>query len=88
MASRPSDTTSGSETIRAIPGLTAYTSDDFDTRFMEQQAKGHKEDVALFEQVAAKATDKDVKEFAQNNLPTLREHLQMAPMESNRLIQV
>lgn len=61
-----------------IDRLTAYSGEEFDKRFLEDQTKAHKQDVALFEQVAAKCPDKDVKEFAQNTLPALRQHLQMA----------
>jgi putative membrane protein len=40
--------------------------------------KGHKKDVAAFEQEAAQAQDPDVKQWATKTLPTLKEHLNLA----------
>jgi putative membrane protein len=50
----------------------------FDKMYMTHMVKDHKKDVAEFEKEASKASDSSLKSFAQNTLPTLREHLQMA----------
>lgn len=61
-----------------VDRLTALTGEEFDKTFMEEQIKAHQETVALFEKVASKSTDNEVKEFAQSTLPELRHHLEMA----------
>jgi putative membrane protein len=50
----------------------------FDKMYMSHMLKDHKKDVAEFEKEASKASDSSLKSFAQQTLPTLREHLQMA----------
>ena len=50
----------------------------FDKMYMTHMVKDHKKDVAEFEKEASKAKDSSLKNFAQQTLPTLREHLQMA----------
>jgi putative membrane protein len=52
---------------------------EFDKRFAETfGVKAHEETVKLFKDAAAKASDPDVKAFAQKTLPTLQHHLDMA----------
>lgn len=50
----------------------------FDKMYMSHMVKDHKKDVSEFEKEASKASDSTLKNFAQQTLPTLREHLQMA----------
>ncbi len=58
---------------------------EFDQAYMSDMVKDHKKDVAEFEKESKSATDPNVKSFAEQTLPTLREHLaqaqQIAPME-------
>ncbi len=54
-----------------------------DAKFDERYAKAfgvkaHQETIKLFQEAAAKATDADVKAFAQKTLPALNHHLEMA----------
>ena len=51
---------------------------EFDKMYMSHMLKDHKKDVSEFEKQASKGDDSSVKSFAQQTLPTLREHLQMA----------
>ncbi|HEV8578801.1 MAG TPA: DUF4142 domain-containing protein [Thermoanaerobaculia bacterium] len=51
---------------------------EFDKMYMSHMVKDHKKDVAEFEKETTKADDSSVKSFAQQTLPTLREHLQLA----------
>jgi len=54
--------------------------DDFDKEYLTMLKKEHEKDIAMFEKEAndtGTKEDSDVKEFAKNTLPTLKEHLQM-----------
>jgi len=51
---------------------------DFDRAYMDYMVKDHKKDVKEFDKMAQKAKDPDVKAFAQQTAPTLKEHLQLA----------
>ncbi len=51
---------------------------DFDKDYIDQMVKDHKKDVNAFEKAAKNLDDPDVKAFASNTLPTLKEHLTMA----------
>jgi putative membrane protein len=51
---------------------------EFDKMYMSHMLKDHKKDVSEFEKQASKGDDSSVKGFAQQTLPTLREHMQMA----------
>jgi putative membrane protein len=50
----------------------------FDREYMKHMLQDHKKDVASFEKEAEKGDDPDVRGFARETLPTLREHLQLA----------
>lgn len=50
----------------------------FDKAYTKSMIKDHKEDIALFEKEAKSGTSPAVKAFANDTLPTLREHLKMA----------
>lgn len=50
----------------------------FDREYMDHMVKDHRKDVKEFEKVAQHAKDPEVKSFAQQTLPILQEHLQMA----------
>ncbi len=51
---------------------------DFDREYMAAMVKDHEKDVKEFDKNAQSLTDPEVKQFAQDTLPTLKEHLQMA----------
>jgi len=45
---------------------------------MQHMIKDHKADISLFERQARQGSEPDLKTYASNILPTLREHLDMA----------
>lgn len=50
----------------------------FDDAYMKDMVKDHKKDVADFARESKAAKDPNVKSFAEQTLPTLREHLNLA----------
>ena len=61
-----------------IDKLTKLSGTDFDKQYMNDMVSDHKEDIKKFQRVADKGKDADVKQFASQTLPTLKEHLQLA----------
>jgi predicted outer membrane protein len=57
--------------------LQGATGPDFDRRYVQLQLTGHQETVTLFDQFAQNGDHPQLKQFAQQTLPSLREHLQM-----------
>ena len=51
---------------------------EFDQAYMEEMVTDHEEDVELFEEQAQSGEDPDLRAFAEETLPILRDHLQMA----------
>jgi len=49
---------------------------DFDRRYVQMQLSGHEDAVKLFDQYSQNGDKTELKQFAQQTLPTLREHLQ------------
>ena len=58
--------------------LSKLSGAEFDKMYMSHMLKDHKKDVSEFEKQASKGNDSSVKGFAQQTLPTLREHLTLA----------
>lgn len=56
----------------------AKTGADFDRAYITAMIKDHKADIAEFQKEANSGGDADIKAFAQQALPTLREHLKLA----------
>lgn len=50
----------------------------FDKDYMDQMVKDHEKDVTEFEEQAKDGSDADVKAWANQTLPTLKKHLEMA----------
>lgn len=63
---------------QSIDKLSKLSGADFDREYMRQQLKAHEKAISLFERQANKGKDTELKTFASNTLPTLREHQQMA----------
>ena len=63
---------------RAMEHLRGLSGAEFDKKYVEHMVKDHQKDIKAFEKEANKGEDSDVKSFAQQTLPTLREHLQTA----------
>ena len=61
-----------------VDQLTKLSGDEFDRQYMQAMVKDHKEDVSKFQSESQKAKDPDVKKFASQTLPTLKQHLQLA----------
>ena len=55
--------------------LRAAEGEQFSPMFQQVQAQAHKETIALFERCAQYCQDMDIREYASNTLPTLREHM-------------
>jgi putative membrane protein len=58
--------------------LESLSGDQFDQAYMKDMVKDHKKDVSDFRRESASAHDPDVKKFATQTLPTLKEHLKLA----------
>src|SRR6266542_320706 len=61
-----------------VDKLAKLSVDDFDKRYIEAMVSDHKEDIKKFQRVSEKGKDADLKKFAGQTLPTLKEHLQFA----------
>lgn len=57
---------------------------EFDRMYMQHMVKDHRKDVSEFEKQAQKGTDPALRSFAQQTLPTLREHLRLAESLSSK----
>jgi putative membrane protein len=51
---------------------------EFDQKFTTELLKDHKKTIAKFERAASKLQEADIKQYAENMMPKLREHLQKA----------
>lgn len=51
---------------------------EFDREYMKEMVKDHKKDIKAFEKQANQGKDPQVKAWASQTLPTLREHLELA----------
>jgi putative membrane protein len=58
---------------------------EFDKMYMSHMVKDHQKDVKEFEKESKSGKDADVKQFAADTLPTLREHLQMAQTTATKV---
>jgi putative membrane protein len=63
---------------RAMAKLQNLSGAEFDKEYMEMQVRAHQDAVTLFEHQSQRGTDASIKAFAQQTLPTLREHQKMA----------
>ena len=58
---------------------------EFDKMYMHHMVTDHQTDVKEFEKESKSGKDTDVKQFATDTLPTLREHLQMAQTTATKV---
>jgi len=58
--------------------LEKLSGDEFDRAYMRDMLKDHKQDVAEFQKESKSAQDAAVKSFAEQTLPTLKDHLKEA----------
>jgi putative membrane protein len=66
---------SGEKGIDKLQGLSGTK---FDKAYSKQQVSDHKKAIKAFEKEAKSGSDSDLKGFAEQTLPTLREHLKLA----------
>jgi len=65
--------------------LSTLSGSDFDKAYMDVNVIVHKKDVRLFRRQSEEGKNADVKSFAQNLLPTLSQHLEMAQSIDNAI---
>jgi putative membrane protein len=58
--------------------LSKLSGDQFDKAYMSDMVKDHTQDVAEFQRESSSGADPDVKSFAAQTLPTLKDHLREA----------
>jgi putative membrane protein len=66
--------------------LSKLSRNAFDQAYMSDMGKDHKTDIAAFQKESASGKDLDVKQFASQTLPTLKDHLKQAESVSPKLI--
>jgi putative membrane protein len=65
--------------------LSKLSGDAFDQAYMHDMLKDHKTDIAAFEKESTSGKDPDVKQFASQTLPTLKDHLKQAETVTPKL---
>jgi putative membrane protein len=65
--------------------LEKLSGDAFDKAYMSHMVTDHKKDVAEFQREAKSGQDDQIKNFAQQTLPTLQDHLKMAQETSSKV---
>lgn len=64
---------------REMQRLQGMSGDQFDRQFVETQIRHHRRDIAQYEQIANDASvNPEIRQYAEQTLPALRQHLQMA----------
>ena len=58
--------------------LEAKSGDEFDRAYMQQMVKDHQAAIELFQKQAQDGQNAQLKQFAQQTLPKLQDHLRMA----------
>jgi putative membrane protein len=59
---------------------------EFDQAYMDEMVSDHEEDVETFEDYVESAQDPDLRNFAEQTLPTLREHLELARQTQEQVV--
>jgi putative membrane protein len=63
---------------KMVDKMSKLSGAEFDREYMSLMVKDHEKAVALFEKESTEGKDQELKTWASNTLPTLKEHLQMA----------
>jgi putative membrane protein len=63
---------------KEINSLAEKKGRDFDEAFADKLVSSHKDAVSLFEKASTTASDQDIRNLFSTNLPTIRQHLDMA----------
>lgn len=62
----------------ALDHISSLSGAEFDKAYMKHMVEDHEKTVAAFDKASTSATDSDVKAWAGQKLPTLKEHLTLA----------
>jgi putative membrane protein len=73
---------------RTLDKLSKMRGAEFDRAYMREMVQDHEKDVKQFRQESQKASDPDIKNFAQQTLPVLEQHLKLAHDTSKSLTAV
>jgi len=63
---------------QTVEELQQQSGAEFDEAYMDEMVSDHEDDVAAFEDYVENAQDQDLRAFAEETLPTLQEHLELA----------
>jgi len=69
----------------AFDRLSKLTGAQFDKAYIKEMVKGHEHVATEFETASKEVKDADLKQFAANTLPTIKEHLKMARQINSEL---
>lgn len=61
-----------------IARLAKLSGNQFDNAYMAEMLKNHKKDIEEFREISSASRDNDIKSFAHQTLPTLKNHLKQA----------
>lgn len=70
--------TMGDEAKEIYDQLSSLSGADFDRAYIDHMVKDHEKDVAAFEMETEEGENDELKDFAEETLPTLRKHLERA----------
>jgi len=65
--------------------LSGLSGAEFDKTYMEEMLKDHKKDISAFQEQAQQGEDPEVKNWAEETLPTLQEHYTLAETTSSKI---
>lgn len=82
-AAPPSETDRA--TARRLDRLGRLSGDEFDREYMRMQVDDHKKAISLYEREARNGRNAELKSFAADTLPRLRDHLAMAQGDMGKL---
>lgn len=71
--------------VRDIQQITDKSGTDFDKAYVDELVDKHEKAIRLFETTANEATDPDIKQLFTKALPELKQHLDMAKKEQQKL---
>lgn len=73
--------------LQHIDQLASRSGTDFDRTFLESMINDHQANIGQYETMAGQARHEDIRAYANENLPVLRDHLRMASALQQRIRQ-
>lgn len=70
-----------------VKELSSKKGRDFDQAYMDSMIQDHRKDLELFQKMAKEGKNPELKNFAQQNIPVLQKHLQLAEQVSSKIKQ-